>query len=81
MSAKAWSLPLFALASLAFASLGSAHADPQQYVVTYVEFKPAFKEVGGELLEQLASFGRNKGAVRFSVNPEIGRPNFYVLLE
>jgi len=66
---------------LAFASPGTARADPQQYVVTYVEFKPAFKEVGGELLEQLATFGRNKGADRFSANPEIGRPNFYVLIE
>lgn len=81
MSAKAWSLPLLALALLALASPGTARADPQQYVVTYVEFKPAFKEVGGELLEQLATFGRNRGAVRFSVNPEIGRANFYVLIE
>jgi quinol monooxygenase YgiN len=81
MSAKLWSLPLLALAVLAFATPKTAGADPQQYVVTYVEFKPAFKEVGGELLEQLATFGQSKGAIRFSVNPEIGRPNSYVLIE
>jgi quinol monooxygenase YgiN len=81
MTAKVWSLALLVLASLALAAPGPAQADPQQYVVTYVEFKPAFKEVGGELLEQLAAFGQNKGAIRFSVNPEIGRPNLYVLIE
>ena len=59
MSARAWSLPLLALALLALASPGTARADPQQYVVTYVEFKPAFKEVGGELLEQLATLRTN----------------------
>ena len=82
MPAKVWSLALLVL--VAFAAPGPARADPQQYFVTYVEFKPAFKEFGGELLEQLANLakpGQNKGAVRFSVYPEIGRPNFYVLIE
>jgi quinol monooxygenase YgiN len=72
---------LFAFAALALAAPETARADPQQYVVTYVEFKPAFKEVGGELLGKLAAFGKNRGAIRFSVDPEIGRPNFYVLIE
>ena len=81
MSAKVWSLALLVFASLALAAPEPAQADPQQYVVTYVEFKPAFKEVGGELLGQLAAFGQNKGAIRFSVSPEIGRPNLYVLIE
>ena len=49
MAGKVWSRALLALALLAIAP-GSAHADPQQYFVTYVEFKPAFKDVGGELL-------------------------------
>ena len=82
MVRKVWSLTLVTLALLAVAAPGPARADPQQYFVTYVEFKPAFKEVGGELLEQLATFGQNRGgAIRFTVNPEIGRPNFYVLVE
>jgi quinol monooxygenase YgiN len=81
MSAKLWALALVALASLALTAPGPALADPQQYVVTYVEFKQAFKEVGGELLDQLAAFGQKRGAIRFSVNPEIGRPNFYVMIE
>jgi quinol monooxygenase YgiN len=83
MAGKFWSLTLVGLASLLMAAApGPAHADPQQYVVTYVEFQPAFKEVGGELLEQLATLGlKSRGAIRFSVNPEIGRPNFYVLVE
>jgi hypothetical protein len=72
MSAKKWSLPLLALAPLVFAAPGAAQADHQQYVVTYVEFLPAFKEVGGELIERLAAFGRAQpGAISFSSNAEI----------
>jgi quinol monooxygenase YgiN len=81
MMGKVWSLVVLAL--LVLAAPGPARADPQQYFVTYVEFQPAFKEVGGELLDQLASFGQ-KGkvrAIRFDVYPQIGRPNFYVLIE
>ena len=82
MSAKLWSLALLALASLALTAPGPALADPQQYVVTYVEFKPAFKKVGGEFLEQLAFLGRHaKGAVSFSANQEIQRESLYVLIE
>jgi quinol monooxygenase YgiN len=82
MARKVWSLALVTLALLAVAPPGPARADPQQYFVTYVEFQPAFKDVGGELLQQLATFGqKSKGAIRFSSDPEIGRPNFYVLVE
>jgi hypothetical protein len=35
---------------LAFAVSSPARADEPQYVVAYVEFLPAFKEVGGKLL-------------------------------
>jgi len=70
-------LPLLALAPLAFALPGFAYADQQQYVVAYFEFLPASKEVGGSLLEQLASFGRRaKGAISFNANQEIQRDNF-----
>jgi quinol monooxygenase YgiN len=81
MSAKIWSLPLLALAPLAFALPGPARADEHQYVVAYVEFLPAFKDVGGKLLEQLAFLGSHaKGAISFSADQEIQRSNFYVLI-
>jgi quinol monooxygenase YgiN len=81
MSAKASSLALLLFASLAFTVPGPARADERQYVVAYVEFLPASKEVGGKLLDQLAFLGRRAGgAISFSANQEIQRPNFYVLI-
>jgi quinol monooxygenase YgiN len=81
MSVKFWSLPLLALALVAFAIPRLARAAQQQYVVAYVEFLPASKEVGGKLLEQLASLGRHaKGAISLNVDQEIQRDNFYVLI-
>jgi quinol monooxygenase YgiN len=81
MLAKALSLSLLALALLGFAIPGPARADEQQHVVAYFEFLPAFKEVGGSLLEQLASVGRHaKGAISFSAEQQIQRSNFYVLI-
>ena len=81
MSAKYRSLPLLALAPLVFATPAPARADQRQYVVVYVELLPALQEPGADLLDALASFGRRRGANSFSVNQEIGRSNFYVLLE
>jgi quinol monooxygenase YgiN len=73
--------PLLALVLLAFAIPELAHADQRQYVVAYVEFLPASKEVGGRLLDQLAFLGRHaKGAISVSANQEIQRDNFYVLI-
>jgi quinol monooxygenase YgiN len=81
MLAKARSWRFLALALLLFAIQGPARANEQQYVVAYFEFLPAFKEVGGNLLEQLASIGRHaKGAISFSADQEIQRSNFYVLI-
>jgi quinol monooxygenase YgiN len=80
MTAKYWLLPLLALALLAFAARGPARAQ-EQFVVTYVEFLPADEDRGEELLEQLAALGRRNGAVSFTANQEIQRPNFFVLLE
>jgi len=81
MPVKFWSLPLLALAIAAFAMPRLARADQPQYVVAYVEFLPASKEVGGKLLEQLASLGRHaKGAISLNVDQEIQRDNFYVLI-
>jgi quinol monooxygenase YgiN len=81
MPAKYWLLPLFALALLAFAGRGPARADEEQFVVTYVEFLPAKQDRGEELLERLAALGRRNGAISFTANEEIQRPNFFVLLE
>jgi quinol monooxygenase YgiN len=81
MPAKYWLLPLLALALLAVAAHGPAQADQEQFVVTYVEFLPAKQDRGEELLEQLARLGRRNGAISFSANQEIQRPNFFVLLE
>ena len=81
MPAKYWLLPLLVLALLAFAVRGPAQADEEQFVVTYVEFLPAKQDRGEELLEQLAALGRRNGAISFTANEEIQRPNFFVLLE
>src|SRR6266850_94182 len=81
MPAKYWLLPLLALGVLAFAAHGPARADQEQFVVTYVEFLPAKEDRGGELLERLAALGRRKGAISFTANQQIQRPNFFVLLE
>ena len=80
MPAKYWLLPLFALAVLAFSAHGPARADTQQFAVIYVEFLPAKQERGEELVEQLAALGRRNGAISFTANEEIQRPNFFVLL-
>jgi quinol monooxygenase YgiN len=42
---------------------------------------PAKQERGEELVEQLAALGRRNGAISFTANEEIQRPNFFVLLE
>ena len=49
--------------------------------MVYVEFLPAKQERGEELVEQLAALGRRNGAISFTANEEIQRPNFFVLLE
>ena len=81
MPAKYWLLPLLALALMAFPAHRPARADTQQFAVTYVEFLPAKQERGEELVEQLAALARRNGAISFTANEEIQRPNFFVLLE
>lgn len=81
MPTKYWLLPLFALSLLAFAAHGSAGPDQEQFVVTYVEFLPAKQDPGEDLLERLAALGRRNGAISFTANQEIQRPNFFVLIE
>ena len=81
MSAKRWWIPLAALAPLVFGASGPVRADQQQYVVIYVELLPAVQDHGAQLLDRLAALGRASGANSFTVNQEIQRSNFYVLLE
>ena len=49
--------------------------------MTYVEFLPAKQDRDEELFEQLAALGRRNGAISFTANQEIQRPNFFVPLE
>jgi quinol monooxygenase YgiN len=82
MPAKYRLLPLLALALLTFAHGPARAADQKQFVVTYVEFLPANQDLGEALLEVLAALGRRQnGAISFTANQEIQRPNFFVLLE
>ena len=81
MPAKYWLPLLHALGVLVFAAQGTAQADQEQFVVTYVEFLPAKQDRGEELLEQLARLGLRNGAISFTANREIQRPNFFVVLE
>jgi len=85
MSAKHWSWLFFAILA-GFAAPVAARAD--QYYVTYVELLPSGVETapsgrahGAQLLDQLATAALNKGATRFDVDQEIGRLNFYVLIQ
>jgi len=59
-----------------------AQPAPQQYVVIYVEFKPADAKAGSRLLDDLASHGlASAGVIRFDVLQQIDRPNFFALFE
>jgi quinol monooxygenase YgiN len=82
MVASHWHRVLFALVLWACASPQPVHAaDVQQYVVVYVELRPDSKAPGERLLDRLASHAVAAGALRFDVNQEVQRPNFYVLVE
>jgi quinol monooxygenase YgiN len=66
-----------------FAGPASAQSDQlQQFVVIYVEFKPADAEAGERLLDDLASEGSaSAGVVRFDVLHQVDRRNFFALFE
>jgi quinol monooxygenase YgiN len=81
-------IPLLMFVFLLLAALssfaGKAVAQPQeqQFVVVYVEFKPADTKAGGEVLEELASQAlASAGVVRFDVLQQVDRPNFFALFE
>ena len=59
-----------------------AQAEPQQFVVVYVEFKPADARDGGNVLQQLDAHAEDSaGVIRFGVLQQIDRPNFFALVE
>ena len=59
-----------------------AQAEPQQFVVVYVEFKPANARAGGDVLQQLDALAEDSaGVIRFDVLQQIDRPNFFALFE
>ena len=59
-----------------------AQSVQQQFVVTYVEFKPADANAGAQMLEELAANAKaSSGVVNFDVLRQIDRPNFFALFE
>src|SRR4051812_38214574 len=59
-----------------------AQSEPQQFVVVYVEFKPADARAGGDVLQQLDVHARDSaGVIRFDVLQQNDRPNFFALFE
>ena len=76
-------LGMFVFLFVAALSSFAAPAEAQlQYVVTYVEFKPADTKEGGRVLDDLASHAlASVGVIRFDVLQQVDRPNFFALFE
>jgi quinol monooxygenase YgiN len=73
---------LFLAALSGFASRAVAQPMPQQFVVTYVEFKPANTKAGAQILQKLAESAEDgSGIVTFDVLQQTDRPNFFALFE
>jgi quinol monooxygenase YgiN len=73
---------LLLAALLNFAGTAMAQAQPPQFVVVYVEFKPADTKAGSEVLKELAARAEDSsGVVRFDVLQQIDRTNFFALFE
>jgi quinol monooxygenase YgiN len=73
---------LLVAALSSFAGPAGAQPDPLQFVVIYVEFKPADTKAGGRLLGDLASQGlASAGVIRFDVLHQVDRRNFFALFE
>ena len=73
-----------ALAALLPAQYAQAQPPLQQYVVIYGEFKPNAYAIheGTRTLEYLTRLARqSSGVVHFASYAEIGRPNFFSLIE
>ena len=73
---------LLGAALSSFAGPAGAQPDQLQYVVIYVEFKPADTKAGGRLLDDLAAQAlASAGVIRFDVLQQVDRPNFFALFE
>jgi len=72
---------LFVAALSSFAGPAGAQPDQLQYVVTYVEFKPADTKAGGRLLDDASQGLASAGAIRFDVFQQVDRRNFFALFE
>ena len=73
---------LLVAALSSFAGPAGAQPDQPQYVVIYVEFKPADTKAGGRVLDDLASQGlASVDVIRFDVLQQVDRRNFFALFE
>jgi quinol monooxygenase YgiN len=81
MFAKHWWRGLVALLLVTGAVPQLARADTQQYAVVYIELAPGSEAHGERILDQLAVVAFTAGALRFDVDKEVQRSNFYVLIE
>jgi quinol monooxygenase YgiN len=83
MSRTRWGFVFLLVVALSsFAGPVGAQLDQLQYVVIYVEFKPADTKAGGRLLDDLASQGlASAGVIRFDVLRQVDRRNFFALFE
>ena len=73
---------LLLIALLSIVAVPAWAQSTQQYVVIYVEFKPADTKAGSRVLDDLASNAlASPGVVRFDVLQQMDRPNFFALFE
>lgn len=73
---------ILALIPAVFASPAFAQTNPRQFVVVYVELLPDDTVKGAQKLDQLAGLAqKSTGFIRFDVNQQLGRPNFFSLVE
>jgi quinol monooxygenase YgiN len=83
MSKTRWGFVFLLVAALSsFAGPAGAQPDQEQFVVIYVEFKPADTMAGGRVLDDLASHSlASAGVIRFDVLQQVDRRNFFALFE
>jgi len=81
MFAKYWVRALLGLLLVTCAAPQLARADVQQYVVVYIELIPGSEAQAERVIDQLAARALAAGALRFDVDKEVQRSNFYVLIE
>ena len=81
MARHRWLMTVVVLVGISVGNLAWAQ-DQRQYVVVYVEFKPAQIQHGERVLQELAAVARRSpGFVNFTVLDEIERTNRFALFE